>query len=294
MAPQFSIITPTLNRATMLPAALASVEAQEGASVEHIVVDGGSTDGTLELLARHPRVEVVSGPDGGVYDAINIGLRRSSGAIVGLLNSDDAYAPGAFAAVAAAFAANPEADSVCGVAELVEGDAAVARYDDPRDQRLDAHAVLVGACIPNARFFRRAVFDRIGLFSTDYPHVADRDFLLRMRMRGLVTAPIAAPVYRYGRHAESLTFAAGVTRARRFREELLRFARDVQARPGLPSAFRRKAQALEGRCLVTLSLNDLRRFRLGSLGALRGRASGSAAAAIAAAVVDRWRSRDRL
>ena len=86
---RLSIITPTLNRAHFLEEAIESVRAQDFPDCEHLIVDGGSTDGTLEMLARHPHLRVVSEPDRGLYDALNKGLRLGSGEIVGLLNSDD-------------------------------------------------------------------------------------------------------------------------------------------------------------------------------------------------------------
>src|SRR5690349_15380481 len=99
MPPSISIILPHLNRRKMLRQALESIAAQECADVETIVVDGGSTDGSLEDLAQHSDVRVLTGPDRGVFDAFNKGLAAARGDIVGILNSDDLYTPGAFAAV---------------------------------------------------------------------------------------------------------------------------------------------------------------------------------------------------
>src|SRR4051812_41995160 len=157
---RFTIVTPTLNRRALLEQALDSVTAQGHATVEHIVVDGGSTDGTLAMLEKRSGLTVLTDRRKGLYDAINLGIERASGDVIGLLNSDDLYAPGAFSAIAEAFGSNPQADVSCGRAELFDESGVVARYDDPRDLVLDAHAALIGACIPNARFFRRRVFER--------------------------------------------------------------------------------------------------------------------------------------
>ena len=96
---RITLVTPTLNADRYLLEALASVRAQQWPDVEHIVMDGGSTDDTLEILGRDPAVRVESGADGGLYDAINRGVALASGDVVGFLNADDVLAPGALAAV---------------------------------------------------------------------------------------------------------------------------------------------------------------------------------------------------
>ena len=97
--PIFSIITPCLNRAEYIRDAVESVLAQRCCSFEHIIVDGGSTDGTLELLKRYPHLKVQTGQDQGMYDALNRGLKIAKGEIIGFLNSDDLYAADAFAII---------------------------------------------------------------------------------------------------------------------------------------------------------------------------------------------------
>ena len=94
--PLFSIVTPTLNRRELLEWTLRSIRGQSYPDLEHVVVDGGSTDGTLALLAEfegtYP-LRWISEPDGGMYNAINKGLRMASGDILAYLNSDDLYFP---------------------------------------------------------------------------------------------------------------------------------------------------------------------------------------------------------
>src|SRR5215468_3070189 len=119
---RFSIITPVLNRRDVLGEAIKSLNAQGQRNVEHIVVDGGSRDGTLEMLREHPSILTLQDRRRGLYDAINMGIEHASGDVVGLLNSDDSYAPGALRAIERAFVLNPGADAVCGAAELFNPD----------------------------------------------------------------------------------------------------------------------------------------------------------------------------
>jgi glycosyltransferase involved in cell wall biosynthesis len=210
--PRLSIVTPCLNRATTIGAAIDSVLAQRHPSFEHIIVDGGSTDGTAEVLARHPHLRVIREPDRNLYDALNKGLRATLGGIIGLLNSDDLYAPGAFAAAEAALA-DPALEMVIGAAEFFAVEDGAERV-----QRMLSGARAVGlteanaignVTAMNAAFYRRALFDRLGLFDDRFPLAADKDFWLRLALAAPRHAVIDAPVIRYRSHAGSLTFAAG-------------------------------------------------------------------------------------
>src|SRR5262249_50324954 len=116
-APSISIVTPSLNQGRFIAATIESVASQSYKPFEHLVVDGGSTDGTLQVLRRYAslaHLRWVSEPDYGQSDAINKGVGMVRGDVVGWLNADDLYYPGALAAIADAFARYPDADVVYG------------------------------------------------------------------------------------------------------------------------------------------------------------------------------------
>lgn len=96
--PLVSIVTPSLNQGRFLEEAIRSVLEQDYEPIEHVVVDGGSSDETLEILARHPHLRWSSEPDGGQSAALNKGFRSTSGEILAWINADDFYLPGAVAA----------------------------------------------------------------------------------------------------------------------------------------------------------------------------------------------------
>jgi glycosyltransferase involved in cell wall biosynthesis len=114
-------VTPSFNAAATIAETLRSVREQDYPHVEHVVVDGGSTDGTLEILASAEGVRFVSEPDRGLSHAMNKGVDMASGSLVGWLNADDMYLPGALRAVGEAFAARPEAQWATGRCRIVDG-----------------------------------------------------------------------------------------------------------------------------------------------------------------------------
>jgi len=176
-----SIVTPTLQRVDYLERTLRSVRAQTYPNVEHIVVDGGSTDETLELLERYAgtyNLRWISEPDRGMYDAINKGFRMASGEIFAYLNSDDLYFPWTVDAVVHVFADRPQASIAFG--DLIRVDAirgwTVPIFIPPFATAMSA---AFGNLSQPAVFLRRHVMDALGGFDPGLGFVADADFWLR-------------------------------------------------------------------------------------------------------------------
>lgn len=203
--PLISIITPSFNRADMITDAVESVRAQNDPACEHIIVDGGSTDGTLEVLKKYPHLRVISEPDEGMYDALNKGIHLARGEIVGWLNTDDRLAPGCLAAVRAAFDQSPDSLAVVG-GLLYEQAGSLTRSRPAPD--LAQYLALAGRFavnFPNGWFLRRAVYDRVGRFDSSYRYTADNELMLRIVRAGILPARLDAPVYIFKVHADSVT-----------------------------------------------------------------------------------------
>jgi len=179
--PDISIVTPSFNQGRFIERTIRSVLEQEfdGRALEYVVVDGASTDDTVEVLQRFgKRLSWVSEPDRGQAHAVNKGLAMTSGQIIGWLNSDDIYYPGAFRSIWQCFAALPEVDLVYGDANHIGTDDAVLEpyYTEPWDfERLKDVCYL---CQP-AVFFRRRLFQRIGGMDERLHFCMDYDYWVR-------------------------------------------------------------------------------------------------------------------
>ena len=208
--PLFSIVTPCLNRAAFIGQAVTSVMEQGVANFEHIIVDGGSTDGTLEILNRFPHLTVISEKDENLYQALNKGILASKGKIIGHLNSDDRYPPGALQAVAEAFERQHDLDTVYGYCDIYHHVSATERqlYKRYTETGLSLPSITLGVSSTNARFFSRAAYKRIGLYDESYRIAGDREFLLRAFQQNLKSVKLDQPLYDYGSHAGSLTIAS--------------------------------------------------------------------------------------
>lgn len=180
---KISIITAVYNNRDTIAQALDSVLAQDHPDVELIVIDGGSTDGTQAVLRAYAdRLAVlVSEPDQGIYDALNKGIARARGGVVGFLHSDDLFADtGVLSRLAAAFA-DP---GVC----AVYGDLVYVRKDEPdqvvrywRSGIFSARRLGWGWMPPHPTMYvRRNVYEQHGLFDTSFRIAADYDFILRL------------------------------------------------------------------------------------------------------------------
>lgn len=179
---KISIVTVAYNAAPTIAGTLESVAAQVHPEIEHIVVDGASTDGTLAIVERQGKhvARLISEPDRGIYDAMNKGVRVATGDVVGFLNADDVYAHQNVLATVAAIMKREHLDALFGDVAFFSAESharTLRRYSSARFRPdriawgwMPAHPAL---------FVRREVFQRVGGFRTDYRIAGDFEFVAR-------------------------------------------------------------------------------------------------------------------
>ena len=193
-----SLITVCYNSAKTIKTAMESVSTQKGVEVEYIVVDGGSKDGTVDLLKTYEpkfngRMRWISEPDKGMYDAINKGIKMATGDVVGILNADDVLATDdTLAHIASAFA-TPEVGNPKSGVDCVYADIRFVREGETMEALREARSVRYcsaakwkpwmfrfAAMVPHPSFYvRRECFERLGGYSLDYRICADFELELR-------------------------------------------------------------------------------------------------------------------
>jgi len=181
--PVLSIVTPSYNQADFVEECIRSVRDQSYDDVEHIVVDGGSTDGTAEILERCEDdydLRWVSEPDDGQSNAVNKGIRMADGDWIGWQNSDDFYLDGAFEAFDDARRANPDADVVYGDVVVVdENGQRLRRLYQTRPSKF-VHRYWSLFARNQATFLSREVFETVGYLDEDLVYAMDEDLFWRV------------------------------------------------------------------------------------------------------------------
>lgn len=240
-----SVVTPTFNSEAWIACCANSVrmQAQEGVEVEHIVVDGGSSDRTVEIARELGCVVPTPGKDKGIFDAANKGTRMSKGHLVGFLGSDDVLPPGALAAIVRRYQ-----ESGC---RWVTGS---YTWTDEHFRPLGTIAAPPTWLTPEmeavlgwsyslhmATYMERSLFDELGGFDLDFPVAADYKLMTEaMRLTPFAREPQVVALWRRHGENESIAFPA--------REELARIAETY----GPPSALRRNALSLFIRTFANL------------------------------------------
>ena len=182
---RFSIITITYNSERYLEETIKSVLSQDCADFEYIIVDGGSTDGTLEIIQRYAgadeRIRWISGPDEGISDAFNKGLALASGEIIGIINSDDTYLPGTLAAVAEAYRFHPDCDVFHGDMLRMQGDRVLFLLKPSDPERTIWRGMPVNH---PATFITKRAYEKIGGYDPELKIAMDYDLVLRLHLNG--------------------------------------------------------------------------------------------------------------
>jgi len=178
---KISIVTPSFNSERFIEDCILSVLNQNYPNFEHIIIDGGSNDGTIDIIKKYKHLKWISEPDNGLYDAMNKGIKMSSGKYIGILNSDDWYEEDVFNKVLNIF----ESKSNVGV---VHGD--MLKWKNGKIYRKDKykeHQMYYGMWVKHPTcFIRKEIYEHYGLFNTKYKLQADYELMLRFKKNGVI------------------------------------------------------------------------------------------------------------
>lgn len=217
---KISIVMPVFNRVDTIEKAIKSVLDQQDDNIELIVMDGGSTDGTADIIKQYDSSIAYwqSRKDHGAGDATNQGIERATGEIIGLLMADDWYEPGVFKALRDAMDKSPSHDIYTFGGRIVEKDKSgelqtIVNYEVPKDTELSFWNVVVNArVLLCCRFIKKTLYDRIGLFDTmarDGSQMLsnDMEFMMRAMLAQATCHDEPFLAYTHFAHEDSYSFA---------------------------------------------------------------------------------------
>lgn len=188
---KLSIITATYNSAATVADTLECIQNQDHPDIEHIIIDGGSTDDTINIIKKYSHISrFVSEKDNGIYDAMNKGIAMAGGDIIGILNSDDVYAsPGILSLVAQTFEEHPQAMALYADLQFVQRDDMSKVVRSWKAGKYTKSSFYYGWMPPHPTFFvRREVYDRVGAFNINLGSAADYELMLRILLKHNIKA----------------------------------------------------------------------------------------------------------
>ncbi|RXK87501.1 glycosyltransferase [Filimonas effusa] len=219
--PKISIISPSYNQAAFIEDAILSVLNQNYENFEHIIIDGGSTDDTVNILKKYPHLIWVSEKDRGQSDAINKGFDRASGDIIGWLNTDDFYLPGTFNKIVDQFKAN-NIDVVYGDIHFVDKNKNITRHVP---SRVPVKWFMLFHCYIHSAsfFFRRSVLDK-GIRIDPGMHITmDKDFFAHIFYSGFKFKYVRDTLTAFRWHEDNKSIDTAAVKKIRYREGLIIF-----------------------------------------------------------------------
>jgi glycosyltransferase len=214
---KISVVTPSFNSIHTIRDTLASVAAQDYPHVEHLVIDGGSKDGTVELLKQSPGLILVSEKDDGHYHAMDKGSRLATGQVIAILNADDCYRPGVLTEVAAAFTKQPDWDALFGDIVYVDGQGEeIFRREEAM---FDRQIIRYGHNVINHQtlFLKKEVYLRLGGYRyKEFKNCCDYEYVMRLIKARCRIGHIQVYIvnYRYHDHGQSADLRVRANMAR--------------------------------------------------------------------------------
>jgi glycosyltransferase involved in cell wall biosynthesis len=224
--PLVTIVTPSFNTGRFIGDAVRSVLSQDYGNLEYLVMDGGSTDNTIEVLKQFDaRCRWVSEKDKGQSDAVNKGFAKAKGTIFGWLNSDDTYAPGAVTAAVEFLWSHPDVDAVYGDANFIDAKGNViapcVHVEPYREHRLLHYTDFI---VQPTVFFRRSAFEAVGGVDTSLHWCMDYDLWLKMVAKDLTLAYLPRHLANFRWLADNKTATGGWGRLREIEKVVKRYA----------------------------------------------------------------------
>lgn len=205
--PLVSIVTPVFNGRQYLEQTVQSVLGQSYANIEYIIIDGGSTDGTLDIIKKYQdRIDFwASEPDQGMYDAVNKGLKRAAGEIVAYLNADDLYYSDTVKQAVEFLLAHPSTDLVYGDCDFIGPDGRfLYTYRYPGFNQSSFVAMSTSTIPQQSSFWRKSLHEKIGYFDVNLKMCGDFDFYAKAGQVARIEH-IRRPLAQFRIHESSLT-----------------------------------------------------------------------------------------
>ena len=212
--PRISIITPSFNQGEYIEETIRSVLLQGYPDLEYIIIDGGSTDASVDIIKKYEKwlTYWVSEPDKGQSHAINKGFAKASGEIYAYINSDDFYCPGAFSTAAPIFAKNGEPHLVAGECVVFNGDIVkrVFKPSWPGSLSYFLEKTYSSTFAQPASFWSRKIYQKIEGLDESLHYCFDREFFLKMGLEGIIPFLISKRIAFFREHSDSKTFDQAV------------------------------------------------------------------------------------
>ena len=256
--PKISIVTPSYNQAQFLEETIQSVISQDYPHIEYIIIDGGSLDGSVEVIRKYEsKISYwVSEKDQGQADAINKGFGMATGEYIGWLNSDDCLLPGAIRKVVDAFILNPDVEFIYG--DIDQGES-LLESKKLHGGETSLEQILISGDVPipqQGSMWRRSVLNKIGGLGAEWHVVLDREFFMRTVLKCKIQyLPVTLGFFRH--HADSKS----ISQMSRWIDELPQMYDIFLSRNDLPKDIKELKKIAMARMLLTCASLS---FRVGS------------------------------